>query len=504
MELSSTVKRRGSLAAVLLLVATFLFFASRAQGYQVPEPDLNDGGIWVTNEGRGLVGRTNAEIAEVDTKLSAASRDFDVLQSGEVVLLHLEDTPSLVGIDPARATLVPGAEIPPDAQVALGAQTAALFDPDTGSLYVTPATSSTAALALDPAADIEPVHTIPGAGSLAVGVDGLVHLYDPDSGEITTWDADGSRVATADVEPDLEEAVLTAVGDRPVLIDGERLLIPGSDPVDLDVGDLPVVQEPGPEADGVLVAGDLKLRRGRLRRRGAGALRRGDRRRRSAGPARRVHVRGVGRRPDLRAGVRRRRADGRRHPRDGSRGRAPVPRQPRAGHAQQPHRRQPAAVRGGRPDLHRQPMGRGAGRGVRGRPRGGGEPRRGDRADLRVARERRARCRTRRRDLRHPPRSARGGVPPPQRHRPRLRRAADRLRRARGPRRRSGRDHRRGPGRPGAGGERRRWAGLRLHDLRRAGWALHVDGDHRAWSPTARTRNRCSTRRRPSSSRAGP
>ena len=315
MELSTTAKRRASLVGVLLLVVALVVFASRAQGNVVPEPDLHDGGIWVTNEARGLVGRTNAQIATVDAKLSAGARDFDVLQSGNVVVVHGQDPPALSGIDPAQAALIPGPELSAGAQVGLGAETAALFDPDSGGLFIVPATSSAAVLALDPASDAaEAVHTVAGQASLAVGVDGLVHLYDGDTGEITTWDVEGKRVASSTVEPNLRDVVLTAVGERPVLFDGDRLLIPGQDPVTVDVGDSAVVQEPGPAADTVLVAGADAPGGGRLRRRRAGGVRWRDRRARPPGAGRGLRLRRMGRRPDLRPGLRRRRADRRRIP----------------------------------------------------------------------------------------------------------------------------------------------------------------------------------------------
>jgi len=259
MDLSTRAKRRGSIASAALLVLTFVVFASRAQGYVVPEPDLHDGGIWVTNESRGLVGRTNAEIATVDTKLAAGSRDFDVLQSGGVVLVHQRDIPALAAIDPAQATLIPGPELPAGAQVALGGTTAALFDPSEGALYIVPATISAAALALDPASELEPVHEVPGEGALAVGVDGLVHLYDVVTGEITSWDVDGNLVASATVDAELDRPTITAVGERPVVLAGASLALPGHGTVALDLDGSPVVQEPGPTASSVLVAGDDAL-----------------------------------------------------------------------------------------------------------------------------------------------------------------------------------------------------------------------------------------------------
>jgi hypothetical protein len=247
------------LGSLLLLVLTLVVVASRAEGYVVPEPDLHDGGIWVTNESRRLIGRTNAEIATVDTKLSAGASDFDVLQAGDVVVIHQQDPPGLAAIDPAQASLIPGPELPSGAQVALGLETAALLDEGAGTLFVLPVTSSAAALGLDPASDLEPVHTVTGAASLAVGVDGLVHLHEHETGEITTWRSDGSQVASVTVAPDLEDAELTAVGDRPVVLADDVLVIPGADPLPLDLGGRAVLQEPGPAADGVLVAGGERL-----------------------------------------------------------------------------------------------------------------------------------------------------------------------------------------------------------------------------------------------------
>lgn len=258
MNLTSPAMRRLSVAVVVALVAGVVFLASRAEGNVVPEPDLHDAGIWVSNESSRVIGRTNAEIATVDTKLDAGAASFELMQSGRVVLLHQQDPPGLVGVDPAHSLLIPGPDLPPDAQVSLGSQTAALFVPDTGELFVVPATSSSAALALDPAKeDAVPVHVIDGPGRMVVGTDGSVHLLEVATGSITTWSMEGELVDETSVPPAIDDPTLTAVGPEPVVLSAAGdVVFGGGEPIGVDVGETVVVQEPGPAASSVLVAGD--------------------------------------------------------------------------------------------------------------------------------------------------------------------------------------------------------------------------------------------------------
>src|SRR5699024_6632629 len=151
---------------------------------------------------------------------------------------------------------VPGPELPDGSQVGLGDHTAALLDSSSGDLLIRSVSSSTGVLGLDPESnDIEPVATIDGEGELAVGVDGLVHVLEIDSGTITTRDSDGEVKGEVSVDLEGDRPVLTAVGDEPVVLDGDRLLSSEFDPVSVDIGDGAVVQKPSGEAAGVLVAG---------------------------------------------------------------------------------------------------------------------------------------------------------------------------------------------------------------------------------------------------------
>ena len=255
MELSTTAKRHASLVGVLLLVVALVVFASRAQGNVVPEPDLHDGGIWVTNEARGLVGRTNAQIATVDAKLSAGARDFDVLQSGNVVVVHGQDPPALSGVDPAQAALIPGPELSAGAQVRLGAgrrpcSTLTAVASSSSPPPVRPPCSRW----IRPATRPKRCTRSPGrrAWPSASTASSTSTTGTPARSPAGTSRASGSPRHRG-AEPARRRAhrrgrAAGAVRRRPTPD-------PRAGPGDLDVGDSAVVQEPGPAADTVLVAG---------------------------------------------------------------------------------------------------------------------------------------------------------------------------------------------------------------------------------------------------------
>ena len=257
-------RQLASSALVTVLFGALLVMAIRADGNIVPELDLHDAGIWVTNTTDGAVGRTNTEIHTVDTRLDAGGTAFDVLQSGATVLVRQVAPQSmLVGIDPSLGSQIPGPELGDSAEVSLGGTTAALFDADTGGLFLADATSSTSALGLDPSGDAPPVHEVEDGGRVAVGPDGVAHLLDLTSGEVTSWSVDGEMLGSGSVPAPLDaRAQLTAVGGEPVVLDPEEelLLFPGGGQTDLsDLGPLPVLQQPGPSADVVLLATDDDL-----------------------------------------------------------------------------------------------------------------------------------------------------------------------------------------------------------------------------------------------------
>lgn len=238
------------------LVAGVTWAVARQDGYAVAEPELHDAGVWVTRADQLRVGRVNTEIAAVDTSLAVAGSGFEVLQDGAEVVLRQTDPSMLVRVDPSTAELVPGPEVPADAEVTLGGGTAAVWDRGTGHLHVLPVADL---LGLDLTGD-EPTAEVPGAATVVAGTDGTVHLLELGTGAVTSYDGSGTPVAehTLDVPGDgLGRAALSAVGATPVALDlatGD-LLLPDRAPVPLGATDTPpALQQPSGPADGVLVA----------------------------------------------------------------------------------------------------------------------------------------------------------------------------------------------------------------------------------------------------------
>ncbi|MBB1585353.1 MAG: hypothetical protein HG423_000835 [Propionibacterium sp.] len=67
--------------------------------------DLNDGGVWVTNTALGMTGHLNYQSRIIDGGLNAPTRDFDISQEGNQVLLQDKADKAARPIDTATLTM---------------------------------------------------------------------------------------------------------------------------------------------------------------------------------------------------------------------------------------------------------------------------------------------------------------------------------------------------------------------------------------------------------------
>ena len=105
----------GALVAGLLVV-----LAVSAEGYPVTDVDLSDSTVWVTNDAKGVVGRVNRQIDELNSSVKANKPSFDVLQEGDSVLVVDTAKHELRPMDVAAVILTARIGTPETAAVSLG------------------------------------------------------------------------------------------------------------------------------------------------------------------------------------------------------------------------------------------------------------------------------------------------------------------------------------------------------------------------------------------------
>ena len=99
------IRRRVESGVTALLVLALGGFAFAHQGIPAEEVDLNDGGVWVTNTAQGMAGHLNYQSRVIDGGLNAPTRDFDISQEGNRVLLQDKADKAARTVDTATLTL---------------------------------------------------------------------------------------------------------------------------------------------------------------------------------------------------------------------------------------------------------------------------------------------------------------------------------------------------------------------------------------------------------------
>ncbi len=241
-------RRLTSATAVLTVPVLVATLALLDRGFPLARLDLDDGAVWITATDRGMVGRYNVPVEELNAGLAPAATRFDVLQDGPDVLVVGPGGVQVV--DPATvATVADVAAAGTTASTAGG--TVAFADAD-GRVWVRPMLALPG-LRLGPdGADLE----LGPGGQVVVARSGTALAVSPEDGTVTRVSPDGEQAPGGSVGAG-EVEQLTAVGDEPVVLTGRTLRTRGGT-VELDGQDL-VLQQPGPASSRVLVAGRTAL-----------------------------------------------------------------------------------------------------------------------------------------------------------------------------------------------------------------------------------------------------
>ena len=250
-------KRLSSLAAILCVTALGTA-AWLHEGVAQADLHLNDGGVWVTSTTNHLVARLNYPSREVDGTIRTSSSSFDVTQNAEDILVPDTGDASVSSVDPSQVSFSGRTQLTKGVTVAQGGDRAIAVDKVQGTIR---ASKAKAAGSLASAAPV--VTGMPDVVAV-VGKDGAIHAASATSKSLVSLEADdkGWKEATNTslTLTSGTDLAITAVGDKPVVLERSTgiLHLPEGKTVNLGAAGL-ALQQPGPEADSVLVASRNEL-----------------------------------------------------------------------------------------------------------------------------------------------------------------------------------------------------------------------------------------------------
>ena len=259
----NTWSKRMPAIAVLVVSAMLCVLAVVYRGVEVTQVSVDDGGIWVTNQDRKLLGHLNYDSLMLDGTVSVKSASFDIGQAGGDVTLGETVTRTVSPVKPTSFSIGQAVTLPEGATQVQGGSVLAVLDPAAGLLWVgnadEPASISFAAE--------DAVAKDLSDGVVTVSRTGTVFAYSAGSSSLVTVVKEGQTWrAKTSVIKDFQPSgplSMTAVGDKPVIYDqsGNTLVLPGGRLRDLAEEHVTgaVLQDPGDEAASVLLATDSEL-----------------------------------------------------------------------------------------------------------------------------------------------------------------------------------------------------------------------------------------------------
>lgn len=248
-------------------------YALAATGYPVHHANLNDGGVWVTNNSAGEMGRLNKPINQLDGDLymgnvNAGERNsfnLDVVQQGSAVAWWDKSSAQLIPVDVSNMKVAKASEVnlPASASVGIGGGVLAVLDVANGDLWAMnfdPNQSLSRIEALDSSA--KPLTNIGPQGAMAVAQNGTIFAVSAAKG-LTRIAPDANGFTKPQSSP-LTDATgtlaITTAGSTPIVltthngVQDATVLIPGHNPVSVPNAANAVLQQAGPSTTDVLLA----------------------------------------------------------------------------------------------------------------------------------------------------------------------------------------------------------------------------------------------------------
>ena len=258
-----SARRRLPAFILVLLVVALCIAGVIYKGAEVTQVNVNDGGIWVTNKSKQMVGHLDYEARILDGALRTEATNFDVGQAGETVTVSDLTSSTVAPVNVTQVSLGSPTALPAGSAVMQGGDVLGVLDASDGTLWTTSAVNPSP-LNLSEAAALS---SNMGASAFVTGMDGSVYTLAA-SGTLTTVKRQGAvdQAQTSTVEGIPEDAQLsmTVVGDQVVALDAESntLFLPDNKRIDLSAAGVEtggVLQQAGPKADSVLLATPTSL-----------------------------------------------------------------------------------------------------------------------------------------------------------------------------------------------------------------------------------------------------
>ena len=255
-RLGKAAGRRGQAGFATFAVGVGLL-AGLYHGVPTADVDLNDGGVWVASAQDRAIAHLNYPSMTLDALVVATAPSFDLLQSGDTVLLQDLQQEVATPVDTAAMALGNGADLA-GLDLVVGGSTAVVSDPTRGEVWVLPAD---AVSSFSPEAP--PQLTKAKDVRTTVGRDGTAFAVDPD-GDVVSWSSEDGSYLQQDVGSidglKSGEFEVTAVGTTPVVLDrAGRQLRTVEESIALPKAGSYVLQPAGDDADAVAVATEREL-----------------------------------------------------------------------------------------------------------------------------------------------------------------------------------------------------------------------------------------------------
>lgn len=246
---------RFALVVVGFLALCAVVLAAVHPGVPAADLRLNDGGVWVTNPKKQMLAHFNYSAQTFDAVLRMATKQFDVSQDADDVVVQDQEASTLSAVDVVRSVLEPPvayAELTPTVR----GNVTALADQKGGKVWVHP-TRSLAEFSPEKVAPV--AQDMPGA-VVQIGDDGTVYALSAQASLMVAIPADSadnstkySTVAELSTKEDIQ---LTSVGKDVVLFDPEAqiLHLPGGQTIQIPNSSGGQLQDPSPADDHVLLA----------------------------------------------------------------------------------------------------------------------------------------------------------------------------------------------------------------------------------------------------------